>query len=109
MVSRVNRATVGVVMLAIACWCQAATTFTYDALGRLTQAVYSSGATITYAYDALGNRTSQTITGVPAISVVSGSPQLAPLNTAFDQPLTTEMAGTPVIVCDVRLPRASLA
>lgn len=32
-------------------------TYTYDALGRLTQVVWSSGRTVTYTYDANGNRT----------------------------------------------------
>ncbi|CAB3769740.1 RHS repeat domain-containing protein [Paraburkholderia humisilvae] len=35
--------------------------YTYDALGRLTKAVYSDGtktSTVTYSYDAAGNRTS---------------------------------------------------
>ena len=38
----------------------AATTYTYDALGRLTSVTYSNGKTITYTYDAAGNRTQVT-------------------------------------------------
>lgn len=39
----------------------AADTYTYDALGRLTQVVTSSGVTITYAYDAADNRVTMTV------------------------------------------------
>lgn len=38
----------------------AATTYTYDALGRLVSVTYSNGKTITYTYDAAGNRTQTT-------------------------------------------------
>jgi hypothetical protein len=37
-------------------------TYTYDSLGRVTQAAYSNGVNIVYAYDAAGNRTSRRIT-----------------------------------------------
>ncbi len=37
-------------------------TYTYDALGRVTGAAYSSGGQVTYAYDAASNRTQQTFT-----------------------------------------------
>jgi YD repeat-containing protein len=37
-------------------------TYTYDALGRLTQATYTNGTTIVYTYDAAGNRTSVVVT-----------------------------------------------
>ena len=37
--------------------------YTYDQLGRLSQAAYPSGAVIRYAYDANGNRTSYVVTG----------------------------------------------
>jgi YD repeat-containing protein len=37
-------------------------TYTYDTLGRVTKATYSTGTTITYTYDAAGNRTAQTVT-----------------------------------------------
>lgn len=40
-------------------------TYTYDSLGRLTQATYSNGVVIVYVYDAAGNRTSYTVTGAP--------------------------------------------
>lgn len=39
--------------------------YTYDTLGRLTQASYSNGTVIVYTYDASGNRTTQVITGAP--------------------------------------------
>jgi YD repeat-containing protein len=39
----------------------AATTYTYDALGRVTQVAYDNGLIVTYAYDAAGNRTSVTV------------------------------------------------
>lgn len=35
----------------------AATTYTYDDLGRLSTATYDNGRMITYTYDAAGNRT----------------------------------------------------
>ena len=38
----------------------AATTYTYDALGRVSSVTYSNGKTITYTYDAAGNRTQVT-------------------------------------------------
>lgn len=40
-------------------------TYTYDVLGRLATATYSTGAVITYSYDATGNRTSVVTTGAP--------------------------------------------
>ncbi|WP_340676531.1 RHS repeat domain-containing protein [Paraglaciecola sp.] len=40
-------------------------TYTYDTLGRLAKATYSSGVVIVYVYDAAGNRTSYTVSGVP--------------------------------------------
>lgn len=40
-------------------------TYTYDVLGRLATATYSTGVVITYSYDATGNRTSVVTTGVP--------------------------------------------
>jgi YD repeat-containing protein len=35
----------------------AATTYTYDTLGRVATVTYDNGKTITYSYDAAGNRT----------------------------------------------------
>ena len=43
----------------------ASVTYTYDVLGRLATATYSTGAVITYVYDAAGNRTSSVTTGAP--------------------------------------------
>ncbi len=47
-------------------------TCTYDPLGHLTAADYSSGACFRYAYDAVGNRTVQTrtITSTQVITYV---------------------------------------
>jgi YD repeat-containing protein len=36
---------------------QAATTYTYDTLGRVSTVTYDSGLIITYSYDPAGNRT----------------------------------------------------
>jgi YD repeat-containing protein len=38
----------------------AATTYTYDALGRVTAVQYDNGIAIAYQYDAAGNRTAVT-------------------------------------------------
>lgn len=35
----------------------AATTYTYDTLGRVSTVTYDNGLVITYSYDAAGNRT----------------------------------------------------
>lgn len=40
--------------------------YTYDALGRVIQASYSTGVVIAYVYDAAGNRTSYVISGAPS-------------------------------------------
>jgi uncharacterized protein RhaS with RHS repeats len=40
----------------------ASVSYGYDALGRVTTALYDNGLCIVYAYDANGNRTSQTNT-----------------------------------------------
>lgn len=37
-------------------------TYTYDALGRLTQVTYANGTTVQYSYDAAGNRTAKVVT-----------------------------------------------
>ncbi len=39
--------------------------YTYDTLGRLSKATYSTGVIIVYAYDAAGNRSSTVVTGAP--------------------------------------------
>jgi YD repeat-containing protein len=39
----------------------ASVTYTYDALGRLATAAYSTGKTIVYSYDSAGNRTAKVI------------------------------------------------
>jgi YD repeat-containing protein len=43
-------------------WQQDAVTYTYDALGRLTQITFLNGTTVVYQYDAMGNRQSVTTT-----------------------------------------------
>lgn len=54
-------------------------TYSYDALGRLTQVTYPNGVTVTYALDAAGNRTNVTTTqppsapGTPTFSSITGS------------------------------------
>ncbi|WGS88638.1 RHS repeat domain-containing protein [Methylomonas sp. UP202] len=40
--------------------------YTYDTLGRITQAAYSTGVVIAYYYDAAGNRSSYVISGAPS-------------------------------------------
>jgi YD repeat-containing protein len=44
--------------------------FTYDAVGRVTTALYDNASCVAYGYDANGNRTSQTNT-------ISSSPEIA--------------------------------
>lgn len=39
--------------------------YSYDTLGRITQAAYSTGVVIAYVYDAAGNRSSYVISGAP--------------------------------------------
>ena len=39
--------------------------YTYDTLGRLAKATYSTGMVIIYTYDAAGNRSSTVISGAP--------------------------------------------
>ncbi len=41
----------------------ATVSYSYDALGRVTLAVYSNGITIAYSYDNAGNRTVRIVTG----------------------------------------------
>jgi len=41
---------------------KASTTYSYDAVGRVTTAAYDTGVCVAYGYDANGNRTSQTNT-----------------------------------------------
>ena len=54
-------------------------TYSYDALGRLSQVTYPNGVAVTYALDPAGNRTSVTTIqppaapGVPAISLITAS------------------------------------
>jgi len=89
--SRLARATAAIAALLTSLCCPAATTYTYDALGRLTTVAYGSGTTITYAYDAVGNRTSVIVPGPPTIIVVSGSLQITNLSSAFGQPLIVKV------------------
>jgi YD repeat-containing protein len=76
----------------------AATTYAYDALGRLASVVYGNGTTISYTYDAAGNRTAKGVIVAPTIVALSGTPQIAVVSTAFGQPLKVKVAdgvGTP--------------
>jgi YD repeat-containing protein len=51
-----------------------AVSYTYDAAGRVTTAVYDNGTCVAYAYDASSNRTAQTNTiGAPATTPTWGS------------------------------------
>ncbi len=43
---------------------QNTTSYTYDAMNRLTQVTYSNGTTVNYSYDALGNRLTKRVSGV---------------------------------------------
>ena len=52
----------------------ASVTYTYDKLGRVTAAIYGSGACVVYSYDANSNRTSQS-------NIVSGTPQASTWDT----------------------------
>lgn len=40
-----------------------AVTYTYDALGRIVSATYSTGVVVTYTYDANGNRVQKVVSG----------------------------------------------
>ncbi len=64
---------VGAILWALPALAQSTTSYTYDALGRLTSAATPAG-TITYNYDAAGNRTSvTTATGSLTTIQVTGS------------------------------------
>jgi YD repeat-containing protein len=56
------------------CGVIASALYTYDAVGRVTSALYDNGTCVAYLYDANGNRTSQntTLSGTP-VSPVWGS------------------------------------
>ena len=47
----------------------ATATYSYDALGRLTQVDLSNGVVVKYTYDNAGNRTMELVTGAKALSV----------------------------------------
>lgn len=62
-----KRLLLGAVLLLLSGALQAGSvTYTYDSLGRVTKATYSTGVVIVYVYDAAGNRTSYTVTGAPS-------------------------------------------
>lgn len=56
--------------------------YSYDQLGRLSQAIYPNGAIIRYNYDPNGNRTSYVVTGSgnspPSGTTPVGQAQIAP-------------------------------
>jgi len=49
------------------------TSYTYDALGRVTSAAYPNGACVTYSYDAAGNRTQYAASSAPVAQPVSAT------------------------------------
>lgn len=70
----------------------AASSYTYDALGRLTQVTEADGSWIQYTYDANGNVTSISSSGSTApvpVSIASFSPAAGPVGT----PVTINGAG----------------
>jgi YD repeat-containing protein len=68
----------------------AATTYSYDSLNRLSQTTYSDGTVITYAYDAAGNRLTQTVTG--------GSTSAPSFTSATNTTFTVGLAGVFTVV-----------
>jgi len=58
----------------------ASTQYTYDNLGRVTQAAQTNGVTVQYQYDANGNATSTTLTNTSALTLNS------PLNVGITSP-----------------------
>ena len=60
------RAVVGIALASFALTAQAGpTSYTYDALGRVTAVSFSDGSQTTYSYDAAGNRTQMTVCAPP--------------------------------------------
>ena len=53
-----------------------ATTFGYDALGRLASASYPNGDAVGYAYDAVGNRTGLTVNGATTTDTFDAADRL---------------------------------
>ena len=53
-----------------------ATSYGYDALGRLTGASYPNGDSVAYAYDAVGNRTGLTVNGATTTSAFDAADRL---------------------------------
>jgi len=51
--------------------------YTLDELYRLTGVTYGGGDSVSYSYDAAGNRTSETVGGVPVVSVFDAAGQVA--------------------------------
>ena len=48
-------------------------TYKYDSLGRLSQATFSTGATVNYTYDANGNRQIDSTSGVKLSAPVTAA------------------------------------
>src|SRR5689334_17298647 len=66
-------------------------TFTYDAVGRVTSAVYDTGVTLQYSYDAAGNRTQQVL----VVGTSPGAPPPAPSAPAAFPPGPPGLPGPP--------------
>ena len=69
--------------------------YTYDALGRVLTAVYSSGASVTYTYDAAGNRTGQTVAGAQLIITTQSLPTPV-IGQSYNQTIMTANGAPPV-------------
>ena len=61
---------VGVLALIFGAFCSAATTYSYDSLGRLATVSYGNGTNIAYSYDAVGTR----LTKVTTASLLAATP-----------------------------------
>ena len=67
--------------------------YTYDAAGRLTKEVYSSGTVVNYTYDAAGNRTGHSVAD-STITINSTSTTTTPLATTTAPTTTSTPSGS---------------